>query len=476
MTMTRSLRQTLAARSALLGALLCLAFGAICVVVLRSLLLQQLDETLLQLARLEATAGASETSEAFAFHEGVLLAERRSSANPLTRYAQVWTADGRAVARSRNLTTDLPLDRVAMEAAQNGELRFATARHEAQSLRSIVFPLALVSPTHSVHVLQVAAPLAPLHDTVVRFAVLAALLVVLASVGVYGIGWRVATLATRPLLVIIGQAERLEAGDLATRIATTADTVELQRLAAVLNGMLARLGRAFQSQRQFTDDASHELRAPLTALRSEIEVALKRERSAPELRSALERCLHDVLRLGRVAGDLLTLARADGEPPIGALEPVDLNSLVEHVALKAHARAAARGQTICSEGASIVVMGETLMIERALGNLVENALRHSPYGSVLMLRIGRDATLGWIEVVDQGTGVPDTHIPKLFTRFFRGDAARSALGGTGLGLAIARAEMSRLHGTVTFEGNRPGAVFRLALPLGPAGARNCDAD
>jgi two-component system, OmpR family, sensor kinase len=465
----KSFRTSLALRMAIGGLALFAAVGLASVLALRSILYSQLDGTLLHLAEVEAQAGAAAAGSDFQFHEGVLLSAREGSAVELTRYAQLWTSEGHPVVRSRNLTVDLDLPRGALEEAKAGRVGWDTHVWRGRRIRSVVYPLSLVGVAHHDHLLQVAAPTEPVRQTLTKFSGLLALLTLLATAGVYALGRRIAGAALVPTAEITGQAESITAGTLSERITAHADVDEFSRLVTVLNRMLDRLDGAFQVQRQFTADASHELRAPLTVLKGDIDVTLKRDRNADEYRETLIRCREEVERLARLASDLLVLARSDAVVPLEHVAPVDFRALVQRVVARFQTSADERGIHIHVDAEEAAVEGDERMLDRVVSNLVDNAVKHArPAGSVgLTLARNGGAVL---TVRDDGAGLPAEHLPHLFVRFFRGDPARRRSEGTGLGLAIARAGAEAHGGRLEFVGNAPGAVFRLTLPTGGNGA------
>ena len=449
-------------------ALFVLVAGA-SVMALRSILYAQLDATLLQIAEVEARHGAAEQGSAFAFHEGVLLQTRNGASTPLTRFAQLWTSDGRPVVRSLNLQRDLKLPRRELARAQRGEVGWATEEWNGEQIRSVVFPLELVGAAHGMHVLQVAAPTEPIRRTLREFALFLVGLSVLATAGTFAAGRRLAGAALRPTLEITEQAEAIRGGMQAERITAHADVREFGRLVSVLNGMLDRLRSAFESQRRFTADASHELRAPLNVLQGELEVALRRERSAEEYRETLARCRVEALRMGSLVQDLLALARSDAGVLVAQRVALDLNDLARQVAERHRSLAAEHGVLLNVEGGPAPVFGDPAVLERAVANLVANAIRFSPRGGTVTIETRQGADGQSLTVRDSGPGVPPEQVPRLFTRFFRGDSARSRAEAehdqsTGLGLAIARAAAEAHGGTLGFAGNAPGAVFELRLP------------
>lgn len=466
----RSFRQSLARRMAL-GMLALFALVAVAsVVALRSILYAQLDGTLLQIAEVEARHGAAEQGSAFAFHEGVLLQTRNGSSTPLTRFAQLWTSDGRPVVRSLNLQRNLELPPRELARARRGEVGWATHDWNGEEIRSVIFPLELVGAAHGMHLLQVAAPTEPIRRTLGQFALLLVGLSVLATAGTFAASRRLADAALRPTREITEQAEAIRGGMPGERITAHAHVREFSRLVSVLNGMLDRLEASFESQRRFTADASHELRAPLNVLRGELDVALRRERPAHEYRDTLERCRMEVLRMGALVQDLLALARSDAGVLVEQRVVLDLDDLARQVAARYRSLAADRGIRLAVEGTEAPVRGDRAVLERAVANLVANAIRFSPRGGAVTVITGPDGTGGHLLTVrDEGPGVPPEQAPHLFTRFFRGDPARSHLESageesTGLGLAIARSAAEAHGGSMRFAGNAPGAVFELRLP------------
>jgi two-component system OmpR family sensor kinase len=465
----RSFRAALALRVGLGAFLLFLTLGLATVLALRSLLRRQLDATLLRIAETEAQAGAAASSSDFQFHEGVLLAGQAAAVPELTRYAQLWDSDGAPLTRSRNLAQDLVLPAEAMDEARAGRLGWSTRLEpDGRRLRSLVYPLRLVGEAHGDHVLQVAAPTGPMEQTLRRFAALVGLFALVMTAGAYGMGWRVADTALRPTREIAAQAESLGVGSLSARITAHADVQEFQQLVHVLNGMLGRLDAAFQSQRRFTGDASHELRGPLNVLRGEIEVALKRPRSEAEYREVLARCREEVLRLSRLANDLLVLARAEAGSPVERVETLDLLALAGRVAGRYRPMATERGLTLRLEGIPTPIRGNAELLERAVANLVENAVKYVP-GAGDVCIIVTPTPSPTLEVRDTGPGIPPEQAGQLFERFFRADPARPRAEGAGLGLSIARAAVEAHGGSLVFVGNAPGAVFRMTLLPTPPG-------
>jgi two-component system OmpR family sensor kinase len=465
----RSFRLQLALRFALTLLAAIVAVGLTSTLLLRARLYHQLDRTLLTLAEVEAEAGASTTGSSFHFHEGVFLSRSAHPLSELTRYAELRDELGDPVARSANLDTmDLPLPPRAMDAARDGLIGRATHEWRGDRIRTVIYPLRLLGTQHAMHYLQVSAPVEPVDATVRQAILLAALLALLGALAAFAGAWWFAGLATRPVAEIVSQAEAIEAGTLSARITAHADATEYRRLVVVLNAMLDRLDRAFQAQRRFVADASHELRSPLTVLKGDIDVALRRDRSAEEYRRTLESSREEVDRMSALAANLLILARADAGLPGDQLRVLDLQEIARRVVERARAAAGEAGLELRLASSSTLTRGDPGLLERAVGNLVENALRYSPRGAWVEVRCRSADGVATVEVEDSGPGIAPEHVPNLFERFYRGDPARSRGSGAGLGLPIARAIAEAHGGRVELVRAAPGALFRVTLPAVPA--------
>jgi two-component system OmpR family sensor kinase len=461
----RSFRFQLALRFALTLLGIIVAVGAGSTLFLRERLYHQLDRTLMTLAEVEAEAGASTTSSSFHFHEGVFLAASRHPLSELTRYAELWEENGSAVVRSANLEgRDLPLPAAAMQEAKQGAIALATQRWGRDRIRTVIYPLRLVGAEHAMHFLQVSAPLEPVDTTVGGAALLAVALALAGAAVAFAGAWWFAGQATRPVAEIVTQAEAIEAGTLSARITAHAEVTEYRRLVAVLNEMLDRLDRSFAAQRRFVADASHELRSPLTVLRGTMDVALRRERTVAEYREVLESSREEVDRMSALAENLLTLARTDSGMAPGQFRPVDLGALVRRVVERSRPAAAAAGVEVSVAADPAATRGDATLLERAVGNLVENAVQYTPAGTRIAVRCGSAEGLASVEVEDSGPGIAPEHAPHVFERFYRGDPARSRGSGAGLGLPIARAIAQAHGGALRLVRAAPGALFRLTLP------------
>ncbi|MEX0817214.1 MAG: ATP-binding protein [Gaiellales bacterium] len=277
------------------------------------------------------------------------------------------------------------------------------------------------------------------------------------------LGYGVATAALRPVETMRAEAAGVSAAEPGRRLPLPPARDEISRLGSTLNDMLDRLERALERERSFVTDASHELRTPLALLKTELELALRKPRSQPELEQALHSAATETDRLAQLAEDLLVLARSDrGRLPLRRA-PVSVHDVLSGVAARFGRRAEAAGRAIEVDAADgLVVPADAVRLEQALGNLVENALRHGE-GSIHLSAVEADGRVE-LHVLDEGAGIPPGFVPRAFERFTRADQAR-ADAGAGLGLAIAQV-IAQAHDGFARAANRPegGADVWLSIP------------
>jgi two-component system sensor histidine kinase MprB len=265
----------------------------------------------------------------------------------------------------------------------------------------------------------------------------------------------VATAALRPVRRLTAAAETVAAtGDLSERV-SVAGTDELGRLAGRFNEMLAALEDSVGRQRRLVADASHELRTPLTAARANVDLVREGKIPEEEVRHALDEASVELNSLTSLVSDLVELAR--GTERQLRIEEVQLDELVAGIVERAKARAPQA--TFVSALSPTVVHVDLVLIERAISNLIDNALKYSPPGTPVEVTV-RD---GEVVVADHGPGIPAEDLPRIFDRFYRAAGARSK-PGAGLGLAIVREAAEAHGGKATAESTAAGARFRLTLP------------
>ena len=273
------------------------------------------------------------------------------------------------------------------------------------------------------------------------------------------LGYALAATGLRPVERMRRRAAgvSLEAGHAPLPLPAARD--EIRRLGETLNAMLDRLHGSYERERRFVADASHELRTPVAVIKAELESALRRAPADPELREPLVAAVEECDRLSQLAVDLLVLARSGDGALAVRPRPLDAAELLGHVRTRFAARAAERGRELLVDApAGLEVDADELRISQALGNLVDNALRHG--AGTITLRAASAARAVELEVADDGPGFGPELAGRAFERFARGDEARSR-GGAGLGLAIVRAIAEAHGGTAELAG---GAAVRVRLP------------
>jgi signal transduction histidine kinase len=286
-----------------------------------------------------------------------------------------------------------------------------------------------------------------------------------------------------PLSRLVDATREIGIGGLSRRVAEPERPAELRDLANSFNEMLVRLERAVDALRNFTADASHELRTPLTSIRGTIQVALARERGPEELQETLAEVMEETEWMLHLVDGLLTLARGEEELLHDERERVDLAPLLADVCDMAEALVSTKAVTVALRAPEeLVVRGSAGQLRQVFLNLVSNAAKFTQRGTIEIAAEARDrlelspperdvmeemaGPVAVVVVRDTGTGIPRRELPRVFDRFYRGDAARSQAGGTGLGLAIARLLVEQHGGLIrvrSVEG--VGSEFEVVLPL-----------
>src|SRR5271155_1213299 len=287
------------------------------------------------------------------------------------------------------------------------------------------------------------------------------------------VGYQIARQGIRPVEEMAATARHISSTNLRERILAEGYPFELASLASTFNQMLDRLEESFERISRFSADIAHDLRTPVNNIRGEAEVALVRARTSSEYRDVIESCLEEAVRLSDLIGDLLFLARAETPLPHLRRERVDVGELLGG-GKEYYEASAADGEvslTTAVAGETVIAELDRTLLQRAVGNLVSNALAHTPPGGTVVLGTNADFSTIRIEVSDTGVGIPAEALPKVFDRFFRVDSSRSkGSGGTGLGLAIVKS-IALLHGGNVRISSQPGqgTTVTLHMPVSCAG-------
>ncbi len=333
----------------------------------------------------------------------------------------------------------------------------------------------------------VAVPLDGVEDTARQLLVINTTVGLLALAGSGVLAWWAVRRSLRPLVQVEATAQAIAAGDLSVRVPAGDPRTEVGSLAASFNAMVDRFETAWSAQQQseaqaraseermrrFVADASHELRTPLTSIRGFAELFRQGAAEEPEQRARVMRRIEDeAVRMGLLVEDLLLLARLDSARPLRR-EQVDLLAVAADVVHDAAAVSTTHTVRLLPPTGTEppVVVGDPARLHQVVGNLVSNAVAHTPAGSTVEVRLSSSPGQVAVEVRDDGEGMPPDVSARVFERFYRADASRTRAGvsstGTGLGLSIVAALVAAHNGTVDVE-SEPGrgSAFTVRLPAG----------
>ncbi len=378
---------------------------------------------------------------------------------PRKEYIEVWDSNGTLFYQSANLTGDMLAGYSTMDA---DTLQLWTIRnfrdHEIRLAleKSFAATVYLAMPT--------GVTTAPLNYLLQIFAWLGPILVVIAFVG----GTYLAKKSFAKVNQIIETAKRISADRLYDRIPEHTVPDEIGNLTATFNAMIARLDNSFEQMKQFSADASHELRTPLTVMRTQLENALDNKTNITQQREIAAHCLDECIHMSNIVESLLLLAKADAGQQLIKMAPCDLKAIVRQIYEECVILASQKSITVTLKNLDeAAVSGDIQRIRQMLLNLIDNAIKYSNVNGKIYLSLEKKGGEAVITVADNGIGIAENEIPRIFDRFYRVDRARSrSMGGAGLGLAITQWIVHSHQGTISVKsepGN--GSVFSVFLPL-----------
>ena len=384
-------------------------------------------------------------------------------------YGRVLDANGKILAESPEMSEGLAWDAFPRPVPPEAEPAqgIALKTQSGQVVRAMA-ALAPVGPgREQTATIQVALDTGVTHELLAGYQQ-TLLLVLTAGLAVCGVtGYWLARISLRPLRQIAATAQRIRSSNLDERIDIVGLPAELSVLAQRFNAMLERLQDSFARLSRFSADIAHELRTPVNNMRIEAEVALGKARSLDEYRETLGSCLEECDRLSRIIDSMLFIARAEDPRTQIKKESVDVTRELERVREFYEAPAADAGVALavsCNAGTWAPV--DRMLFQRAVGNLVANAIRHTHRGGHVAIAAVRENGELRVEVGDTGTGINPEDLPRIFDRFYRADRARStAAGNVGLGLAIVKSIVSLHGGSVAAESQlNTGTRMTIRLP------------
>ena len=387
----------------------------------------------------------------------------------IQKYVTVINAQGRVMDFSVNLPNrPMPINQKLVNLSLDGKVNYETAEVPEIGMLRIIYVPVLPRWTER-FVVMVGIPTNSVGNEVgtlaKQVAASSVFILVLAATG----GWLLARRALKPIVDTAVSLQQISDRTLHKRLPDhSAADDEIGDLVRVINQLLARLGDAFETQRRFTADASHEICTPLTVLKGNTQVALLAKHTPEGYVATLQSNLEEIDRLTKLVTDLLTLARCDAGEQHGSKESLILNDLVENVCTRVGPAATRSGLALnLNLSESIVVDGEPNALQQVILNLVTNAIRYTPTGGRVEVVTGRSTDgMAFVEVTDTGIGISRDVLPRIFDRFYRGENARAhSPDGSGLGLAIchALAKAHNGHIEVTSEYGK-GSRFRFLIP------------
>lgn len=408
-------------------------------------------------------------------------------------FVRLLRSDGGIVVDTGDAMGEVPLDRTLVAAASNGETSFSTARVEGETLRIVTMPVYEERPDVTgtaveseaedadprdergpgnadtgviIGVLQFGLVRNDIEDALSELIGVLALSLPIALLMAAGGGYLLAGRALAPVAAITGVAASIGGSDLHARLGLDLPNDELGRLARTFDDMLARIEDAFERQRRFTGDAAHELRTPLSLMRSQVDLALARPRDERAYQDALRELDEDLERLTSLVGALLALARADNGRLVADRAPFDLAETVQSVVAQYASVAEEAGIELVDAPAPTLALADQDQIIQVLVNLMDNALAHTPIGGRVTVGAEERDGSARLWVADTGSGIALEHQERVFERFYRVDAGRTrARGGAGLGLSICRAIVEANGGTIDLRSSpEVGTRVDVTLP------------
>jgi heavy metal sensor kinase len=369
------------------------------------------------------------------------------------KWLQVIDENGNWIYRSPHVAAAYPTLALPQQAPLNGQ--YFTYAAETISVRALIEVIEVRGIHYTVQTgLTLTKTMAVLSNFRVQLFILIAIGLAASSLAGYFMSRR----ALNPIAAIAAEARLINDRNLDIRLPVPSAKDEISDLSRTLNQMLERIDKAFASVRTFTGNASHELRTPISLLRTEIEVALMRPREANEYRDILERLHEETARMTSLIENLLSLARADGGAEKVALKPIHAETLLHQLAdtwKSAMNRALIDFRVECESG-GLVLLGDKNLLPRLLSILLENAAKFTPPGGAVTLRARTEGNRIILSVSDTGIGIALEYQAKIFDRFYRVGAANPvASAGSGLGLALG-SWIAERHGTELCVESKPG--------------------
>jgi len=393
--------------------------------------------------------------------------EKVSDPNLINVIVRIFDAHGNPIATSRNIPTEHLSARIfydVKKGADHIENAYLVVNDNPILFR--IFTTPVMESKRLSYVVQVASSLTQLHAVLrnLGFSLLILLPLTVILTGLSGVF--LVQLTLRPVDQMIETIHQITVENLKLRLAIPGTKDEIESLAKTFNQMISRLDEAFTSQRQFMEDISHELKTPLSVLKGELEVTLKRIRSTQEYEMALHSSLEEVNRLAGIVENLLTLARFDAKTTTLQAVSLDLNLLLKDSVEAIQVLAIQKDISIQLNNAHTVdIIADKNQLRRLFLNLLDNAIKYTQPGGKISIDLRQQKDSADIDITDTGIGIPESELPYIFDRFYRVDKSRSTVG-FGLGLSICQSIAVAHGGKICAKANFPqGTIFTISLPI-----------
>jgi len=480
----RSLRFKLTLWYVLILGTLLISFSTFLYFTLSKSLQKDVDNKLRSLAELVSSESSSPLSK-FGFGNIDQALEASMNLKPIGKFIQVLDESGNIGRKSENLkNVQLPISLSALKSASKGLITFETTRSIGNTpLRIITFPV--VENNHVTNIVQIASSLEEVEDALSTLFIIlittVPLALMVASVG----GQFLAHKALKPVDEITQTARMITSQNLNQTITPPKVKDEISRLIETFNGMILRLDQSFRQIKQFSSDASHELKTPLTILKGEVEVMLRKDRTQQEYQQTLKSNLEEINRMSQIVEDLLLLSKADtGQVKLNK-EDINLAEILAEVVAQMDRLAKSKrlDLSVSDNRQDVYIFGDTLRIRELFINLIENGIKYTEEGGSIRISLQKECSplasnasellekdgerFAKIVVSDTGIGISGEDQEKIFSRFFRVDKARSReQGGSGLGLSICKWIVEAHQGEIKVQSEfGKGSSFIVTLPL-----------
>ncbi len=367
---------------------------------------------------------------------------------------QILDPEGGVIAFSQNIPGSIIFPDEFLYSAIHGEKRYDTVSVTLPPKEELLLRLYTVPVFENgklIYTLQLGRSFSAIKATLDNFKAQLFILLPLTVFLTGIIGTLLAKIVLRPIGDMVDTVNRITAKNLTLRLPVPSTNDEMQKLGDTFNEMLERIEKAFLSQKHFIQDASHELKTPITILKGDIEVALNRPRTPSEYESTLKSNLEEIERISRIVDNLLMLARFDDNASSMSKEPLDfaymIDSVVDDISVMAEEKKIVIKKNLIQSG---TVEGDKNQLKQLIVIILDNAIKYTNEGGSINVVLSKEDSLIKVVVEDTGEGIPARDLPQVFDRFFRVDRSRSTKG-FGLGLSIAKSIVTRHNGSISIE-------------------------